>query len=211
MRTKNAFGILVALLIVIIICSDIFAIEEFPLFISQDPTIPIIIECNKKKPKSNNNLNYISKLIEGQKYEKDDFSFFNVNGGVPIFINASKYDKNHTIGYNSFVFCPIPKSGSSSWKKVLRRMKGIKLYLADDYWSLLSKLNKLNNDTITHFGTTHATNILYNENIIHTVFIRDSIERAISAFLDKCVASHWARKFWCKPRTQKTQLNTKKK
>ena len=145
---------------------------------------------------------YLSKAIKHRKYLMDDFSFFWTAGdGSPLFINASKYDSNHEIGYESFVFCPVPKNGCSAWKQVMRRIKGEKFYLADDYWSLHSEFNNLEQDRIHRFGLDKANDILYDPNIAHAVFIRDPIERSLSAFLDKCIAAHWSSKFWCKPRS----------
>ena len=145
---------------------------------------------------------YLSKSINGNKYSLNDFSFFwSYGDGSPLFINSSKYDINNKIGYKSFVFCPMPKNGCSAWKQIMRRIKGIKYYLADDYWSLHSKENELEYDRIHRFGINGANKILYDINIFHAVFVRDSIERTLSAFLDKCIGSHWLNKYWCKPRT----------
>lgn len=154
---------------------------------------------------------YLSQAIQGRKYEMDDFSFFWTAGdGSPLFINASKYDPNHEIGYESFVFCPVPKNGCSAWKQIMRRIKGKKWYLADDYWSLHSEFNNLEQDRIHRFGLDKANEILYDSNIIHAVFIRDPIERSLSAFLDKCIAAHWSHKFWCKPRSAQDNKITHK-
>lgn len=132
---------------------------------------------------------YASNLLNNhktQKYEPTDFSFFWKNGdGSPLFMNASKYDANHSLGYQSFVFCPMPKVGCSSWKQVFRRMKGISNYLADDYWSLHSDRNELEMDRIHRNGIEGANKILNNPDIIHAVFVREPIERALSAWIDK--------------------------
>ena len=154
---------------------------------------------------------YLSKSIKNSKYLLDDFSFYWTQGdGSPLFINSSKYDINHDIGYKSFVFCPIPKNGCSAWKQVLRRIKGEKFYLADDYWSLHSQDNNLEQDRIHRFGVNGANKILYDKNIIHAVFIRDSIERCLSAFLDKCIQAHWSNKYWCIPRSDPNNSITHK-
>ena len=73
--------------------------------------------------------------------------------------------------------------------------------MADDYWSLHSEQNNLEQDRIHQFGVDGANDILYSPDVIHAVFIRDCIERALSAFLDKCIGSHWGKKYWCTPRT----------
>eukprot|EP01084_Bolivina_argentea_P082971 150220_1 len=167
-------------------------------------------QINTSITKQPTNNYYLAKAIHHNKYEKYDFSFFWTSGdGSPLFINASKYDSRHEIGYKSFVFCPMPKNGCSAWKQVLRRIKGETFYLADDYWSLHSKQNNLEQDRIHTFDINGANNILYNNKIIHAVFIRDSIERCLSAFLDKCIGSHWSKKYWCKPRTNTSKISHK--
>ena len=63
--------------------------------------------------------------LTNASYNKSDFSLWYTDGeGAGLFINASKYDPNGTAGYESFVFCTIPKVGCSSWKQVMRRIKG---------------------------------------------------------------------------------------
>merc|ERR1712176_1226732 len=33
--------------------------------------------------------------------------------------------------------------------------------------------------------------------------VRDSLERALSAFLDKCIGSQWHNRYWCIPQSDK--------
>ena len=42
-----------------------------------------------------------------------------------------------------------------------------------------------------------------NKSIFHAAFVRDSVERALSAFLDKCVNSQWHKRYWCRPGTER--------
>lgn len=39
--------------------------------------------------------------------------------------------------------------------------------------------------------------------IYHAVFVRDSLERSLSAFLDKCIQSQWTARFWCQPQSHR--------
>eukprot|EP01084_Bolivina_argentea_P026583 49434_1 len=155
-------------------------------------------------------------LITNISYEESDFSLWWTDGdGSALFINASKYDKNSTGGYQSFVFCPIPKVGCSAWKQVMRRIKGIDAYLADDYWSLHHFIeNGLEMDRIfrrngSAIDVDRANEILHythpetNKSIFHAAFVRDSLERSLSAFLDKCVLSEWHKRYWCRPQSDR--------
>ena len=172
-----------------------------------------VIQSHQPAPLESASLSarYLSQSIHGRRYEVDDFSFFWESGdGSPLFLNASKYDADGRIGFDSFVFCPMPKNGCSAWKQVLRRMKGEALYLADDFWSLHSQHNQLEADRIHRFGVDAANEIMRDPNIKHAVFIRDAIERSLSAFLDKCVGSHWSSKYWCTPRTNRSNDVTTK-
>ena len=105
----------------------------------------------------------------------------------------------------SFVFCPIPKAGCSAWKQVLRRIKGIEAYLADDHWSLHHGTeNGLEMDRIHRNGLEAANLILHHDPpIFHGVFVRDSLERSLSAFLEKCVHSEWRQRDWCRPQSDR--------
>eukprot|EP01083_Nonionella_stella_P016718 46694_1 len=151
---------------------------------------------------------YPENVVNKNIYTPADFSFFWVQGdGSPLYINASKY--NHIKGYKSFVFCPIPKVGCSSWKQVIKRIKGSPVYLADDYWSLHNpEENELDADRIHRFGVDGANQLLINPNqeLFHAAFVRDPIARALSAFLDKCINAFWIGKPWCTPhsRTRRT-------
>ena len=42
-----------------------------------------------------------------------------------------------------------------------------------------------------------------NRTLFHAAFVRDPIERALSAFLDKCVRSQWVHRYWCKPQSSR--------
>eukprot|EP01083_Nonionella_stella_P080004 219611_1 len=163
-----------------------------------------------------NTINDSHLRVTNASYDESDFSFWWLGGdGAPLFINASKYDPNGTFGYDSFVFCPIPKVGCSSWKQVMRRIKGIDAYLADDYWSLHhEKENGLEMDRIyrnpngSGVNADAANHVLHyidrlnhNKSIFHAAFIRDALERSLSAFLDKCVQSEWHKRYWCQPQT----------
>ena len=140
--------------------------------------------------------------LNKHKYANTDFSFFWTQGdGSPLFINATKHPRHK---FKNLVFCPVPKVGCSSWKQVIKRIKGSPIYLADDYWSLHDPLeNELDEDRIHKLGLSGANKLLFNENEqpFHAIFVRDPITRALSAFLDKCVNAGWTGKYWCEPTT----------
>ena len=45
-----------------------------------------------------------------------------------------------------------------------------------------------------------------NTSVFHAAFVRDSAERALSAFLDKCIQSQWNKRYWCRPSTKRNQF-----
>ena len=106
-----------------------FIQQHLPIPPAQQPT------AEDKSPLSQLAKYYPKNILNKQKYSDDDFSFFWLAGdGSPLFVNASNHKHQHK--FKSFVFCPVPKVGCTSWKQVIKRMKGIPHYLADDYWSV---------------------------------------------------------------------------
>lgn len=140
-------------------------------------------------------------VLHQRTFSKHSWSFhFNDGDGSALFINASKSDR---FTFKSFQFCPVPKVGVSSWKQVIKRIKGSPVYLADDHWSLHDPLeNELEPDRIHKLGVDGANQLLFSdEDIFYAIFVRDPISRALSAFLDKCIGSKWILKHWCQPTT----------
>ena len=176
---------------------------------NQKQTRVIIQNCTKEKTKSNikqikDDRNTYIKYETYQTYQEWDFSYvLNEYDGSPYYFDTSNMNniKNNKSS-TSFVFCPIPKSGSTIWKQIFRRMKGLD-YLNNDHEIIHDKnANGLNMHRLYHTTPENATNnILRDPNIYHAVFIRDPLERALSAFLDKCHRSEWKRSF-CIPQSQ---------
>lgn len=142
------------------------------------------------------------------RYSVNDFSFFwKMGEGSPLFIDPKKHSQHE---FKPLLFCTVPKVGCSSWKRVLKRIKGSLIYLADDHWSLHDPIeNELDEDRIHKFGVNGANKLLYEKDIYHAIFVRDPVTRSLSAFLDKCINSGWTGKHWCEPTTVKHRVTRK--
>ena len=84
------------------------------------------------------------------------------------------------------VFLPIPKVACTQWLQLFRRMTG-----ASD-WTLRNHKLPYTPDTngltyLTHYNLTQANRIMTSPEWTRAVFVRDSKERFLSAYLDKVV------------------------
>ena len=160
--------------------------------------------------------------INFAKYELSDFTYIwrELDGSAYYFpsiaksatnndsINPPIDTGNHNVNtpsdkysdiHPSFVYCPIAKSGCTIWKQLFRRMKGLD-YLNTEFNIVHGSKNKLQSNRLYKLETRQADEILGDPDVIHATFVRDPLERALSAFLDKCHKSQW-KASWCVPFT----------
>eukprot|EP01084_Bolivina_argentea_P136460 240330_1 len=131
--------------------------------------LPLAISPNSVNTLSHNSYGNSASLLESS----DDFDFV----GTEYFVGTDEaafkyYSKNVFNITKSFIYCPIAKSGSSFWKSVLSAMLNVDSN--DQKYSTLTS-----NISVRH-------KLINNNNIYRFVFIRDPLERAHSAYMDKC-------------------------
>jgi len=81
-----------------------------------------------------------------------------------------------------YIYCPIPKAACSSWKLTLLRLTGKDLSNVTNIhlWRMTDKILK----RALHYNTTQLETRL--KKYFKFMFVREPLERLVSAYLDKC-------------------------
>lgn len=92
------------------------------------------------------------------------------------FDHGSKYEGLYVNPEANFAFCTIEKNACSSWAAIISKLESNNVSNNDVNWG------------ITHetFTVAKANKVFQNLNSTRAVFVRDPLERFLSAFLDKC-------------------------
>jgi len=89
------------------------------------------------------------------------------------------------------VFCTTAKIASSGWLKLLRRMEGHAQWMSNPYFNRKSVIEGRPTTLIAdltqikHYDDARRTEMLFGDQFLRVVVVRDPAERMLSAYLDK--------------------------
>mmetsp|Transcript_43695 Transcript_43695/g.76631 ORF Transcript_43695/g.76631 Transcript_43695/m.76631 type:complete len:369 (+) Transcript_43695:95-1201(+) len=107
------------------------------------------------------------------------------------FDHGSRYEGLYVNPEANFAFCTIEKNACSSWAAIISKLESHNVSNNDVVWGITQ-------DTFT---VAKANEVFQNPSSTRAVFVRDPLERFLSAFLDKCF-SIGCKNIYCGMRSQ---------
>jgi hypothetical protein len=124
--------------------------------------------------------NYVYNITEGNILRQSDWIYSKNSGWdvAPIVIPE----------YN-LLFFTVPKTGTTIFKQLFRRMMGFENWLLKDE-NLVHSPGENGLKYLYHYPPTEANEMLTSPNWTRAIFVRDPKNRILSAYLDKALHNH---------------------